>query len=258
MSETVEYVLVPLRGKRGNGKHTLVSCEDYELVKKYKWHVTIYGYAVTAINNTNISMHRLIMFQFQHDEDKIIDHADGNKLNNTRQNLRWCTYTENSANSKLASNNTSGIKGVSWNMDKGKWHASIRKNGQRINLGSYENIYDASQAYAKAAHELFGEFARPSIPLDRTELHNREVDSIETFINNEIDPDSKPNDRTSAEILYNRYLKYCEYNFLKPTSQAIFGASLGMKYKKGKDPYYRTVLYYGIKLKESSTSVTTF
>lgn len=89
-----------------------------------------------------------------------IDHADSDFSNDRWGNLRLATQSQNSANRRIASNNSSGIKGVSWYKKYGKWAAHIKKNGRREFLGYFENIEDASAAYATAAVKLFGEFAR--------------------------------------------------------------------------------------------------
>jgi hypothetical protein len=89
-------------------------------------------------------------------KDKEVDHQDTNTLNNKISNLRLATSTNNSENRSIASNNTSGIKGVS--LDKGKWLAKIGVNGKRIRIGHFNNINDASAAIAIArtnAHEQF-------------------------------------------------------------------------------------------------------
>jgi hypothetical protein len=61
------------------------------------------------------------MEQFEHSDNQEVDHIDSDRLNNTRQNLRWCLHSENMANMKIPSNNKSGVKDVSWNMNHDKW-----------------------------------------------------------------------------------------------------------------------------------------
>lgn len=88
-----------------------------------------------------------------------VDHINGDGLDNRRANLRQATNAQNQFNKGLASNNTSGYKGVHFVRDKGKWGARIRFNGRQRHIGNYATPEEAARAYDEAAVELFGEFA---------------------------------------------------------------------------------------------------
>lgn len=60
-----------------------------------------------------------------------VDHADNNGLNNSKSNLRLATTFQNSCNVNLKSNNTSGVKGVSWSKKRKLWHAYVKANKVR-------------------------------------------------------------------------------------------------------------------------------
>jgi HNH endonuclease/AP2 domain len=90
----------------------------------------------------------------------IIDHRDGNPLNNRWTNLRLSTCTNNAANRKRYRSNTSGYKGVSFHRRMRRWTAYISRGGRRYNLGSFATAEAAHEAYVAKARELFGEFAR--------------------------------------------------------------------------------------------------
>ena len=100
---------------------------------------------------------RVIMDSFNN--DKVVDHIDGNTLNNQRSNLRTCTQGENMRNQKISSRNTSGIKGVSWSKNRERWLACIKGNGKQIYLGHFICPLMAKLAYNKAAVKYHGEFA---------------------------------------------------------------------------------------------------
>jgi len=87
-----------------------------------------------------------------------VDHINGVKADNRRENLRVATNGQNRANSKLNSNNTSGLKGVS--RKNGRWVAVINVGGKKHHLGYFDKKEQAHEAYKKAAIEAFGEFAR--------------------------------------------------------------------------------------------------
>ncbi len=111
------------------------------------------GYWTIPVDGKNYLSHRLAWFFVTSEWPvKIIDHADGNKLNNRWENLRLATTAQNTANAKLNKNNKSGFKGVSF--ANGKWQARIS-----VNLGAFDTPEEASAAYMRAAKMLWGEFA---------------------------------------------------------------------------------------------------
>ena len=146
------------------GKVALVDDEDFEYLNQWKWFANnMKGnfYAVRAITvskckQKSISMHRLIM---KPEKENVIDHLDGNSLNNQKNNLRICTHAENMRNSKIYSNNTSGFKGVYWHKQTAKWMAYIRINNKQLHLGLFIDPKEAARAYNAAAIKHHGEFA---------------------------------------------------------------------------------------------------
>ena len=93
------------------------------------------------------------------DDKKCVDHINNNRLENNLSNLRWATISENSFNQKIAKNNTSGSKGVSFHKIKNKWQAYIKLDGILIHLGYFENKEDAIQARITKANQIFGVYA---------------------------------------------------------------------------------------------------
>ncbi len=108
----------------------------------------------------NNYLHRIIAKTFipNPQNKKFVDHIDNNRLNNNLENLRWATYQENNHNTKMRSNNTSGIKGVNWNKTFNKWQAYITTDGKRKHLGLFDNIEEAKQSRQKYANKVFGDF----------------------------------------------------------------------------------------------------
>lgn len=133
--------------------------EDFDLIKDCKWRLnkkTGYIDGYSSVFKKRIYLHRLIMNLISSKQP--IDHIDRNKLNNTKNNLRFCTDSQNSSNISIRKNNTSGYKGVIWEKRYKKWQAQIYKN-KIIYIGLFEEKIEAARAYDKKAKELFGEFA---------------------------------------------------------------------------------------------------
>lgn len=114
-----------------------------------------------SIDGKNYYEHRVAwMLSYGKWPDGAIDHIDGNSLNNRLSNLREATYSQNAANAKKCSTNTSGLKGVSWDRHGRKWYARICKDGKAHQLGRFNTKEEAHAAYAVAAKTLHGDYAR--------------------------------------------------------------------------------------------------
>ena len=92
-----------------------------------------------------------------------VDHINGDRLDNRRENLRIVTNWQNQMNRGMTINNSSGYKGVRLRRS-GKWEAQIRVNKKAIFLGRFYDKLDAAHAYDDAAKKYFGEFARLNFP----------------------------------------------------------------------------------------------
>jgi hypothetical protein len=90
----------------------------------------------------------------------LIDHISGNFHNNRFSNLRLATSWQNQCNQKVRIDNTSGLKGVTWDKNRSKWLAQIQVKRKHFFLGRYKTKEEAWAAYQKAAHEYHGDFAR--------------------------------------------------------------------------------------------------
>lgn len=155
------------------GKVAIVDDKHYEYLNQFKWRALKDNntwYAGRSDSDKNIiRMHREIMGVT--DSKIIVDHADGDGLNNLEENLRICTHGQNMANRRKQINNTSGYRGVYWEKNDKKWRASVKVNGVTKNLGNYDDIEEAARARDEAAKIYYGEFAR----LNFTELEDIEV-----------------------------------------------------------------------------------
>lgn len=140
------------------GKVALVSDEDYERVSAYRWRAgmgTVTWYASSGTGKGVILMHRFIL---DAPSGMMVDHKNGNGLDNRRENIRLCTRHQNGQNHITSPAGRSGYTGVR-SAPGGRWYASITVYRQRLRLGCYNAPEDAAIAYNHAAAEHFGDFA---------------------------------------------------------------------------------------------------
>jgi hypothetical protein len=139
------------------GASVLIDDEDFHWLSKFNWHVTADGYVSTELasnkRNTGIRIHQLLLGG----KSPLVDHKDGNTLNNQKENLRPCGQMENGQNRRVQKH-SSRFKGVSWIINI--WVASIRVNKNKMHLGRFDSEVDAAIAYDSAAERYFGKFAR--------------------------------------------------------------------------------------------------
>lgn len=150
--------------KLTRGMVALVDDEDFERINAHKWyaHKAHHGafYAARKVWDTkkHIAMHREIIGA---PDGKEVDHINADTLDNRRSNLRLCTTVENFHNRGKYANNTSGYKGVYWNIRHQKWYALIGLNSKLIYIGCFgQDKEAAAHAYDEAARKYHGEFAR--------------------------------------------------------------------------------------------------
>jgi hypothetical protein len=144
----------------------IVDDEDFETLSVFSWYAHNGNGAIYAVRNSRtwnsgvrhtIRMHRVIVGAAP---GEVVDHINGNTLDNRRANLRRCTHTGNSINRKLGKNNSSGYRGVSHDRRYGTWRASIRADRKQISLGCFATPEEAAMAYDRAAAVFHGAFAR--------------------------------------------------------------------------------------------------
>lgn len=145
-------------------KVALVDDIDFPILNKWKWQTcmskhTCYARRVVREKDgkrKNIYMHRELLDVLDN-KNILVDHEDGNGLNNQRKNIRLATYQQNKANS-YHRESKSGYKGV-FNRN-GSWVSVIKVDYIPRYLGIFKNKIDAVKAYTKASKKYFGEFAR--------------------------------------------------------------------------------------------------
>jgi hypothetical protein len=126
--------------------------------------ITGHGYRYIKVRRKLKLAHRMAWaFYYGEEPNGLVDHINGDRLDNRIKNLRIATYSQNSANAKRHSRNTSGLKGASKVVKNGRWtgrwQASITVRNKQVHLGSFRTKEEAHQAYLLAARKYQGEFA---------------------------------------------------------------------------------------------------
>lgn len=121
-----------------------------------------HGYVrITVADGFQAAAHRLAWIYMTGEAPAFqIDHIDGDRSNNRWVNLRAATNRLNQINVPKKRNNRSGYKGVCWCPRRGKWRATIVKNGKRVHLGFFDDPAAAHEVYATELTSFYGEFAR--------------------------------------------------------------------------------------------------
>lgn len=147
-----------------NGGEALIDKRYFNKVSKYKWYKhTVnkhtYVWRTSRFKGKMIKLHTFLM---RTPKGMMVDHINGDGLDNRKSNLRLCLPCENSRNQKLKSKNTSGYKGIHFSKPNKKWVARIGVNYKRICIGSFIDKIDAIHAYNKYCLKYHGKFARPN------------------------------------------------------------------------------------------------
>lgn len=115
------------------------------------WNVTVFGVRIRA--------HRVV-FALVHGRwpEGEVDHINGDPSDNRPENLREASSFQNRQNGKIRAHNTSGHKGVCYDMQTGRWTVRVRAFGRVHWLGRHDDAELAGLIYQEAARKLHGEF----------------------------------------------------------------------------------------------------
>jgi hypothetical protein len=157
----METRIIPL----SKGKHAIIDEEDFELISQYKWSATEPDHRRSIYARTNVKgvdgnyyterMHRLLL-GLQKGDGKIVDHVNGNGLDNRKTNLRVSSRSDNAANVAIHRGNKSGYKGVSFRKDRCLWRTEIRRHGLNVYKSYSKCVHLAGRKYNDNAVRIHG------------------------------------------------------------------------------------------------------
>jgi hypothetical protein len=142
-----------------------VDDNDLEMVSKFRWYAFCpkgASYAMTQDlpnGQKRVFLHRLIMGAAK---GVVVDHINGDGLDNRRANLRIASYAQNSWNSRRVNRPKAGFRGVT--LRSGKYLGLIRVHGSTLTTAAYDTPEEAATARDALARLHHGEFARLNFP----------------------------------------------------------------------------------------------
>jgi hypothetical protein len=160
-----QEVCVTLERRNGSTHSLIFDLDKWHKIKQYPLNVSksgklFYVHIYDRHKNTNHLIHRVLL---KATNGLLVDHINGNTLDNRMSNLRLCSKYENRQNiHHLADSNCSGVLGVFYTEGIKHWRIDITLQGKRTYLGRYETIKEAEQVAKefRANHMPFSKEAR--------------------------------------------------------------------------------------------------
>lgn len=132
--------------------------EDKHLVENMSLHVRLLdGRPVSVISNNVTPVARLLI---KVEDDQVVDHIDGNPLNNSKRNLRAISHADNMKNRRVHKNNKIGFKGVYKHHLRPTYCAELKLNGKKYRKFGFKTPEEAAVAYNEMSLKHHGEFGR--------------------------------------------------------------------------------------------------
>jgi hypothetical protein len=142
-----------------SGRQCVIDLDDAVTLLGFSLYVASNGYLKAGVRNRSETyVHRILMALCKGDKRQV-DHINGNKLDNRRQNLRVVNQTENNCNIAVRKDSTTRVTGVRWDTQRLKWAAQIAFNKKVIPLGRFDSFDEAVAARRAAEDKYHGPYA---------------------------------------------------------------------------------------------------
>lgn len=148
------------------GKTTILDDDDFMSIIGRAWHFCS-GYARTTVVDKEsqtfrtkaIYLHRFLM-GLSEDDPRHIDHINGDRLDNRKENLRVCEPFQNSMNALASIKSKTGVRGVCFDRQRQKWVASLAVKGKKIWKKRFSSFDQAVAAREAEEIAVYGEYRR--------------------------------------------------------------------------------------------------
>jgi hypothetical protein len=173
-------------------KSFIIDLEDIEKVKYHKWRLGNNSYPITGLpaKKTVRTVGHVILGLDSRDTGSVIDHINGNTLDNRKSNLRIITQQQNLLNKGRAKNTKSPFKGVYKDKSRNQWASEISLNGIKVHFTRQDDLKVAAYQRYIAESVLFKEFSRKE-ELDKIKkytenLPKQEKEKIKLYVINKL------------------------------------------------------------------------
>ena len=142
---------VPMYNRQGKVKAFFLVDNIDSWVTQYRWNLVGKGYVARTENGKTIRLHREL-FNSEDIEGKVVDHINGNPLDNRLQNLRVCTNAQNAQNKLNVYNKSTGCRNV--HFSKNAYIVEMNVKGKRYYFGRYKTLEEANNVAISKRKEL--------------------------------------------------------------------------------------------------------
>lgn len=158
-----DYYILVVNG----GLNVLIDSDDYEKCKQYQWYLARDGrYFVSCVGRTTIYLHRFIYGNIP--EGYVVDHINGDLLDNRKSNLRLCTHEENMRNSSPRNGKYPGVNKTKY----GTWMTTLKVNQKYVLQKTFKTEEEAIQARIEAEEKYYGEYGYYNSRIKNKEENN--------------------------------------------------------------------------------------